>query len=128
MGAESDRLSNTLMMPLFSATKTRPSGENRTAVGLFNPLSTTSSTKPRGNVPCATAGTCSPAKVQMTTTAHAVARALKNGFIGPPSHRSIPQLGYRPGGATPERQTTLICVGICTPRPASAPAAAGRLY
>ena len=37
VGVVSDRLSKTLMSPLFSATKTRPSGENRTAVGWVSP-------------------------------------------------------------------------------------------
>src|SRR6476469_1857884 len=34
------------MMPLFSATKTRPSGENRTAVGRTSPRKTTVSSNP----------------------------------------------------------------------------------
>ena len=39
---------NTLISPLFSATNTRPSGEKRTAVGIFSPLNTVVSVKPCG--------------------------------------------------------------------------------
>ena len=46
----SDRLSKTLTIPLFSATKTRPSGEKRTAVGSVSPEKTISSWKPAGSV------------------------------------------------------------------------------
>ena len=49
VGVVSVRLSKTLMRPLFSATKTRPSGEKRTAVGWVSPLKTISSWKPGGN-------------------------------------------------------------------------------
>ncbi len=59
VGVASFRLSNTLMIPLFSATKTRPSAAKRTAVGLVRPLKTTASWKPAGTVP-ASAG-CAPA-------------------------------------------------------------------
>ena len=45
-----DRLAKTLMSPLFSATKTRPSGEKRTAVGCVSPESTVDSENPAGNV------------------------------------------------------------------------------
>ncbi len=48
MAEVSARPSNTLMTPAFSATKTRPSGENSTAVGSVRPLKTTSSRKPEG--------------------------------------------------------------------------------
>ena len=40
VGVESVRLSNSLMMPGFSATKTRPSAANSTAVGRLRPLMT----------------------------------------------------------------------------------------
>ena len=39
------------MTPLFSATKTRPSGENRIAVGFVNPLKTVTSWKFEGRDP-----------------------------------------------------------------------------
>jgi ribosomal protein S7 len=45
-----ERLAKTLMRPLFSATKTRPSGEKRTAVGNVNPEKTTDSENPAGKV------------------------------------------------------------------------------
>jgi hypothetical protein len=38
------------MTPRFSATKTRPSGEKRTAVGSFSPESTMDSENPTGKV------------------------------------------------------------------------------
>jgi hypothetical protein len=38
------------MSPLFSATKTRPSGEKRTDVGSVNPENTTDSENPAGKV------------------------------------------------------------------------------
>jgi hypothetical protein len=38
------------MSPLFSVTKTRPSGEKRTEVGCVSPESTTDSENPAGNV------------------------------------------------------------------------------
>ena len=42
------------MTPRFSATKIRPSGENRRAVGFVKPLNTTDSENPAGVVaPCA---------------------------------------------------------------------------
>ena len=57
VGVGSVRLSKTLIRPLFSATKTRPSGEKRTTVGLVRPLKTTVSWKPLGSVAvCAAAG------------------------------------------------------------------------
>ena len=40
VGVVSDRLSNTLMRPLFSATNTRPSLANLTAVGCVSPVKT----------------------------------------------------------------------------------------
>ena len=48
-GVVSERPLKTLIKPLFSATNTRPSGENRTAVGAFRPLNTVASVKPFGN-------------------------------------------------------------------------------
>jgi hypothetical protein len=50
VGVGSERLSKTLIKPLFSATKTRPSLENWTVVGSFRPLKTTFSWKPEGSV------------------------------------------------------------------------------
>ena len=47
-GVVSARLSNTLMRPLFSATKTRPSGAKRTTVGWVKPLKATVSWKTPG--------------------------------------------------------------------------------
>jgi hypothetical protein len=49
VGVVSARLSNTFNVPFFSATKTRPSGENRTEVGLLSPEKTTLSEKPLGS-------------------------------------------------------------------------------
>ncbi len=46
VGVVAERLLNTLMRPLFSATKTRPSDAKRTAVGLTSPLSATVSWNP----------------------------------------------------------------------------------
>src|SRR5215210_4755648 len=46
VGVGSESPSNTLIRPLFSATKTRPSSENSTFVGLERPPSTTSSRNP----------------------------------------------------------------------------------
>ena len=46
----SERLSKTLIRPLFSATKTRPSGEKRTAVGFVNPEIGVDSWKLAGSV------------------------------------------------------------------------------
>ena len=44
------------MIPLFSATKIRPSAAKRTAVGFVRPLKTTASWKPAGTVPASAAG------------------------------------------------------------------------
>ena len=51
VGVVSERLSKTLMSPLFSATNTRPSEANRITVGLVSPLKTVVSTKPAGTTP-----------------------------------------------------------------------------
>jgi hypothetical protein len=48
VGVVAVRLANTLITPLFSATKTRPSGEKRIEVGLSRPEKTTVSWKPLG--------------------------------------------------------------------------------
>ncbi len=48
VGVVSERLSKTLITPLFSATKTRPSEAKRTTVGLVRPLKATVSWKPLG--------------------------------------------------------------------------------
>jgi hypothetical protein len=45
-----ERLAKTLMSPLFSATKTRPSGEKRIAVGCVSPENTVDSENPVGKV------------------------------------------------------------------------------
>ena len=50
VGVVSERLSKTLIRPLFSATKIRPSGENRKVMGLVSPLKTADSRKPDGRV------------------------------------------------------------------------------
>ena len=50
VGVGSVRSSKTLMRPLFSATNTRPSLANRTAVGCSSPAKTTDSSKPLGSV------------------------------------------------------------------------------
>ena len=47
-GCVSDSESNTLISPLFSATKTRPSEAKRTAVGLVSPENTVRSENPCG--------------------------------------------------------------------------------
>src|SRR6185312_5140894 len=49
-GSVSSSPSNTLITPLFSATKTRPSLANRSVVGLSRPLMATVSWKPEGTV------------------------------------------------------------------------------
>src|SRR5262249_25178591 len=51
---------NTLITPLFSATKTRPSGEKRIEVGLSRPEKTTVSWKPLGTA--AATGRIRPAR------------------------------------------------------------------
>jgi hypothetical protein len=56
VGEVAERLEKTLMRPLFSATKTRPSGEKRTTVGFDNPEKTTDSENPGGNVAPSTIG------------------------------------------------------------------------
>jgi hypothetical protein len=50
VGVVAERVAKTFMKPLFSATKTRPSGEKRTAVGSVNPERTTDSENPAGKV------------------------------------------------------------------------------
>ena len=45
-----ERLAKTLTSPLFSATKTRPSGEKRIAVGDVSPENTMDSENPAGKV------------------------------------------------------------------------------
>jgi hypothetical protein len=50
MGVVAERLAKTLMSPLFSVTKTRPSGEKWTEVGPTNPEKTTDSENPAGKV------------------------------------------------------------------------------
>jgi hypothetical protein len=50
VGVVAERLAKTLMSPLFSVTKTRPSGEKRTDVGCVNPERTTDSENPAGKV------------------------------------------------------------------------------
>ena len=59
VGVVSVRLSNTLMMPLFSATKTRPSGAKCTEVGFVRPLMAVDSKKPGA----ARASSVAPAEV-----------------------------------------------------------------
>ena len=54
VGVGSARLSNTLIRPAFSATKTRPSGAKLIAVGSVRPLQTTDSVKPGGAAAAAT--------------------------------------------------------------------------
>jgi hypothetical protein len=56
VGVVSVRLSKTLIRPLFSATKTRPSEANRMAVGFVSPLKTTLSWKLAGRVDAPVAG------------------------------------------------------------------------
>src|SRR5258705_12171932 len=66
------------MTPLFSATKTRPSGENSMFVGLVSPLYTICSWKPVGNADAA-AG-CPPVsgtKTLATSTAARKARTVR---------------------------------------------------
>src|SRR6188472_4546726 len=53
-GVVSERPSRTLMRPLFSATKIRPSGANWSTVGFTNPDQATLSVKLAGTVPAAT--------------------------------------------------------------------------
>ena len=55
-GVGSAWLSNTLMMPLFSATKMRPSAANSMLAGLVSPLHTTDSEKPVGRTDARAAG------------------------------------------------------------------------
>src|SRR5262245_45402591 len=74
-GVGSVRLSNTLIRPLCSATNTRPSGENCTAVGWLRPLKTTVSWKPDGSVTAIDAE--AETRVRRTATTSAPA-------IGPP--------------------------------------------
>jgi hypothetical protein len=50
VGVVAERSAKTLMSPLFSATKTRPSGEKRTDVGCVSPESTMDSENPAGKV------------------------------------------------------------------------------
>ena len=55
-GVVSKTLSKTLMTPLFSATKTRPSEAKRTTVGLVSPLKTVVSSNPAGGAASALLG------------------------------------------------------------------------
>jgi hypothetical protein len=50
VGVVAERLAKTLMSPLFSVTKTLPSGEKWTEVGPTNPEKTTDSENPAGKV------------------------------------------------------------------------------
>jgi hypothetical protein len=50
VGVVAERVAKTLMSPLFSATKTRPSGEKRIAVGCVSPENTADSVNPAGKV------------------------------------------------------------------------------
>ena len=50
VGVASDRLSKTLIRPLFSAMKTRPSEAKRTTMGFVSPEKATDSLKPAGSV------------------------------------------------------------------------------
>jgi len=58
VGVVADRLGKTLRRPLFSATKTRPSGANRTLVGNVKPWNATVSEKPTGTAPVEAAVRC----------------------------------------------------------------------
>ena len=83
VGVASFRFENTFTMPLFSATKTRPSLANRTAVGCVSPLNTISSWKPLGTEPPCTAG----AEISHTTdevraTTNAI--AIRPAGVSPP--------------------------------------------
>ena len=72
------------MRPLFSATKTRPSGAKRTTVGFVSPLKTTVSWKPDGNVDAGAAGASAPARADRTTTAVTVIARRYVGMTSPP--------------------------------------------
>jgi hypothetical protein len=69
VGVVSVRLSNTFTSPAFSATKTRPSGENRTAVGALSPLKTVDSEKPGRSRPVSNVASA-PQRVPSLSLAH----------------------------------------------------------
>src|SRR4029078_7298593 len=65
-GVGSERLSKTLMTPLFSATKTRPSAANRISVGLTRPDQTADSWNAAG-MAASTAGSVVVAGAQLAS-------------------------------------------------------------
>src|SRR5919202_4499297 len=75
VGVVSERLSKTLIKPLFSATKTRPSLENLTVVGWVRPLITVDSVKPEGSVDAASAATGGSKAKRIAAKATAAAKA-----------------------------------------------------
>jgi hypothetical protein len=59
------------MVPRFSATKIRPSGAKRTAVGLMRPVNAVTSTNPSASVPAAVAAAGTPAIAAASSSATA---------------------------------------------------------
>src|SRR4029453_9124100 len=91
VGVVSLRLSNTLMSPLFSPTKTRPSTAKRKTVGLLRPLIADDSANPDGSVAAsarrggsATSPTATSAVAMMAETIRRW-RAVGLTFISSPS-------------------------------------------
>jgi hypothetical protein len=81
VGVASSRPSKTWTYPPFSATNTRPSGENLTAVGRVSPLRTTSSWKRAGRR-LAAAGVAGPSVAATTTHDSAIPWAILRPALG----------------------------------------------
>jgi len=81
-----ERFAKTLMSPLFSVTKTRPSGEKRTDVGCVNPERTTDSENPAGKVAAWTGLVIVPRRQEIAVQAPTQRRTrFSNFFILPHS-------------------------------------------
>ena len=88
--------SNTLMMPLFSATKTRPSAAKRTAVGEVRPVKTVVASNPEGSTMAVA--------LRLPTRTAATARsiratdrmcAMRSGYMAGHDPRGRPDLGSK---------------------------------
>src|SRR3712207_1809882 len=87
-------------MPLFSATKTRPSRANWTAIGRVNPLRTVVSLNPDGSVVAAVAEPVTRTAASAAATAALVARMIVPPVLPPtarlPDEASLPRTRERP--------------------------------
>src|SRR5215203_6965899 len=84
VGVVSENDEKTLISPLFSATKTRPSAEKRTTVGFVRPLNAVVSTKPLGSA-LAVAGPARQAAARTATTTVAATPDLRGRGITLPT-------------------------------------------